>query len=73
MNKVFIGILARADQRHSVAEDAAAFFKLLLVDLAACIPLFQNIERRASGLQNDAAVARAKGYRASAREGRRPQ
>ena len=37
-------------RRGSVAEYSAAFLKLFLVDLAACKPLLENIERRAPRL-----------------------
>ena len=50
MNKIFTGIFTRVGRKDLVAEHAAAFVELLLVDLAACIPLLENIERSASQL-----------------------
>src|SRR5579883_225083 len=48
MSKIFIGTFNRSCWRSSVADNATTLLKLFLIDLAACVPLLENVERCAS-------------------------
>src|SRR5579875_1642943 len=48
MSKIFIGTISGSGWRSSVAENATALLELFLIDLTACVPLLENVERCAS-------------------------